>query len=594
VKLQTIPDILFLAAERNLAQQMLHQRAGAWHAISGQDLYQYVVGTARQLGAWGIRKGDRVALLSENRYEWAVTDYAALSLGAVDVPIYPTLTAEQTAYILRDSGCRVAFVSTAEQLHKVLSIKGQTGLEKLVVMDEVQLPEAVPMRGLMESGPRQRDPEFDTQARQVATGDLATIIYTSGTTGTPKGVMLTHANLVRNLDHTLDMFETDKGDSLVSFLPLSHITARHVDYGMVMHQATVAYCPDINQLPAVLQEIKPTFFVAVPRVYEKIYNQVLSKVQAGLKKKLYTWAIAVGRAHRDEVLAGKQPASLSWKLADKLMFSKVKQAMGGRTRCYISGGAPLGPDLALWFASIGIVIHQGYGLTETSPVIALNYPGVNKVGTVGKPLPNAEVKLAADGEILTRGPCVFQGYWNAPEETRNTFTDGWFKTGDIGALDAEGFLSVTDRKKDLLKTSGGKFIAPQPIENALNASPLVGQAVIIGDKRRFASVLISPHFPVLEDWAAANGIRFASRPELVENERVRALFEGIVADVSKNLAQFERPKKVLLVPDEFTIADGTLTPTLKLKRRVVEERYREQIEALYAEAADPGRMAEVT
>ena len=308
------------------------------------------------------------------------------------------------------------------------------------------------------------------------------------------------------------------------------------------------------------------------------------------KRAIYRWALSVGRAHQPEILAGKRPTSLAWKLANKLVFSPVHAGMGGRAQVFISGGAPLGRELADWYATVGIRIHEGYGLTETSPVIAVNTPRAHKLGTVGKPLSNVEVRIAEDGEILVRGPSVFRGYWNRPEETEKAFLGDWFKTGDIGKIDEDGFLSVTDRKKDLIKTSGGKFIAPQPIENSLKLNALVGAAAILGEKRKFPAVIISPYFPLLEDWARTNRIAFSSRQELIAHPKVHALYEGIVGDANQNLARFEKLKKVLLVPDEFTSENGILTPTLKLRRRAIEDRYRPLIDAMYAQAeASPSR-----
>jgi len=322
----------------------------------------------------------------------------------------------------------------------------------------------------------------------------------------------------------------------------------------------------------------------VPRVYEKIYSQVEQKAQGFPKRAIYRWALAVGRAHSSKILAGKAPRSLAWKLAHRLVYSQVRAHMGGRVGIFVSGGAPLVKELAAWYASIGIRIHEGYGLTETSPVIAINTPRAHKLGTVGRPLSNVEVQIAQDFEILVRGPSVFRGYWNRPDDTRNAFADGWFKTGDIGKLDEDGFLSVTDRKKDLLKTSGGKFIAPQPIENSIKLNALIGTAVVLGDRRKFACVIISPAFSLLEDWAHANRISFSSREELVAHPKVKALYEGIVEEVNRGLARFETLKKILLVPEEFSANDGTLTATLKLRRKTVEERYRKQIDDLYQDA----------
>ena len=589
-EINTIVDLFYRIVERTSAQAMMYKQTVRWIPISSRELYRDVVGVAKSLAEWGIRKGDRVAILGENRPEWATADFGTVLLGAAVVPIYPTLTAEQTAYMLTDSGARVAFVSTAEQFKKIQSVRAATEIEKVVVMDYIGVPEGIPMHRMMHNGPTQPDAIFDARAHEIQPDDLATIIYTSGTTGTPKGAMLTHGNLASNVRVSLDGFPLGGDDIYLSFLPLSHITARHVDYSMLHHGVTVAYCPFIDELPKALKEVRPTAIVSVPRVLEKIQRQTQLAAKSGLKHTIYEKAMRVGRAHRDAILAGRKPESTEWKLADRLVFSKVRAALGGRVKVFISGGAPLGRDLAEWYADIGIRIHEGYGLTETSPVIAVNKPAAHKIGTVGKPLPNVEVKIAGDGEILVRGPSVFKGYWNLPEETARALEpDGWFHTGDIGHLDEEGYLSVTDRKKELVKTSGGKFIAPAPIEQKLKSNPLVGEAIVIGDKRKFPSVIIAPNFAELERWARAVGITSIDPNTLITDGRVRKLYDEIVDRLNAELAQFEKIKRILLVPDEFTIANGALTPTMKVKRRVIEERYEPQIQRLYAD--DPSRPA---
>jgi long-chain acyl-CoA synthetase len=524
-----------------------------------------------------------VAILSENRAEWPVADFGALMLGTVVVPIYATLLPDQIAHILRDSGARVLFLSTVEQLKKFLAIKDQTRVEKAVIMDYAGITEAIPMHRLMHAGPPDRDPEFDRQTAAIAPEDLATIIYTSGTTGVPKGAMLSHGNLASNVEASTGILPFHPGQVMISFLPLAHITARHVDYVALATGTTLAYCSHFERLPEMLQEVRPTLFVGVPRVYEKMYAQVVQRTRTGGKKAIYRWALKTGRAHRTEVLDDKRPSSPAWRIANLLVFKKLRQRLGGRIQVFFSGGAPLGRELAEWYADMGIRIDQGYGLTETSPIIAVNGPHAHKLGTVGKPYSNFEVRIAEDGEILVRGPSVFQGYWNMPEQTASAFEDGWFKTGDLGHLDEDGFLVVTDRKKDLLKTSGGKFITPQPIEKSLQLNPLVAEAVVLGDRRKFPCVIIAPNFPILEDWARNHGVGFSSREELVSHPQVRALYDSIVADVNQRLAQYERLKKLLLVSQEFSIAAGTLTPTMKLRRRKVEECYRAEIERLYGE-----------
>lgn len=583
MKRRTLNDIFSAIVEREQARVMLFRDASRWVPIGSRELHQSVANLAHALCRWGVGKGDRLAILSENRPEWAIADFASLQLGAVVVPIYATLAAQQTAYILSDSGAKVVVVSTAQQLEKVLSIRNQTPVEHVVVMDQVESPDAVHMRVLMLGVSPERNSEPDARARTITPDDLASIIYTSGTTGTPKGVQLTHGNLTSNIQCSLDGFDVGPGQVSLSFLPLSHVTARHVDFALLYRGVTLAYCPFIENVAQALLEVQPNILVSVPRVYEKLYSQVERNARRFPKGAIYRWALSVGRAHRPEILAGKTPASLSWKLANHLVYSKIRARLGGNVEIFASGGAPLGIELAEWFANIGIRIHEGYGLTETSPVIAVNSPRAHKLGTVGRPLNNVEVQIASDSEILVRGPSVFCAYWNQPEETSNAFVDGWFKTGDIGRLDDDGFLVVTDRKKDLLKTSGGKFIAPQPIENSLKLNPLIGTAVVLGDGRKFPSVLISPNFPSVEDWARANSLVFSSRQELVANPKVKALYEDIVGQVNRGLARHESLKKVLLVPHEFTIDDGALTPTLKLRRKIIEERYKKQIGDLYEE-----------
>jgi len=582
--LRTLNDIFFSVVGRTEPRVMLQKRRGHWSSYSSSDLYKQVIGVSQSLLRWGLKRGDRVAILSENRPEWTIADFACLLIGTIAVPVYTTVTPEQTAHILCDSGARVVFASSEELVRRVVSIQQQTPVEKVIGMDAA--PQGVVrMCQLAETGPDQRDEQFDAAAREIRPDDIATIIYTSGTTGTPKGVVLTHGNMASNIAAWIPRYSAfGPGQLCISFLPLSHVTARNVDLGLLYVGVTVAYLPNVNQLPQALLELKPTIMIAVPRVYEKIHAQVDQKASAIPKKWIYRWALSVGRRHRAEIVAGKTPGSSEWRLAERLVYSKIRAGTGGRVETFVSGGAPLGRELAEWYADVGIRIYEGYGLTETSPVIAVNTPTAHKLGTVGQPLENLQVRIAEDGEILVRGPSVFKGYWNKPDETQNAFLDRWFKTGDIGNLDDEGFLSVTDRKKDLIKTSGGKFIAPQPIENSLKHNPLVAEAVVLGDKHKFPAVLISPHFAALEDWARNNNVPFASREQLVANAKVRALYEAIVGQVNQNLARFEKLKRVLIVPDEFTSQNGILTASMKVRRRAVEERYGKQINEMYESA----------
>ena len=586
--LKTLNDVFFEMVAGGRDRAVLRQDAeGKWQPISANQIYQRVRALAGAFAAWGIRKGDRVAILAENRWEWAVADFAVLALGAVDVPIYPTLTADQTAALLADSGSRVAVVSTKAQYDKVVQFRGQTAVEYVVVMDDEATPDGVQLSTLLGDADKEsgRDAAFDRMAYGVAPEDLATIIYTSGTTGEPKGVMLTHGNVAANINESLAGFEIGKEDACVSFLPLSHITARHLDYAMYTRQATVAYCSSFDRLPAALKEVKPTVIVGVPRVYEKVRQEVERRAsESGVKRRILKWAVARGAKQKELVARGEQPGGRGWKVANKLVFNKIKEGFGGRARYYIAGGAPLGVDTAHWFASVGIRILEGYGLTETSPVLAINTPAANRMGSVGKPLPQVACRFAEDGELLVKGPNVFSGYWKRAEHEAESFdADGWFRTGDIGRVDGDGFLFITDRKKELLKTSGGKLIAPQPIENKLKASVYVAQAAMVGDKHQFASALLCPNFAALEGWAKERGIETTQKSEFIQNKRVIALYQEIVDKVNGTLANFETIKKFALVPDEWSLETGELTPSLKLKRRVVQQKYAALVDGFYAE-----------
>ncbi len=593
--ISTLNDLFVrVAAAANPRAVLWQDEQGAWMPLSSDQIYQRVRALARAFLEWGAHKGDRIALIGENRWEWAVTDFATLAIGAADVPIYPTLTGEQIAELLSDAGCRIAVVSTQQQFDKLNAVRSQTVLERIVMMDRPDASAAqtgaIALHDLLAGADAlgaQRDPVFDALVRAVEPKDLATLIYTSGTTGEPKGVALTHGNIAANQNYAAADFAFDSTDACISFLPLSHITARALDYVMYHCGAQVAYCSQFDKLPQSMREVRPTVIVGVPRVFEKIRQAVEGKAAASpVKKRLLAWALRVGARHIDTVYSGGQPSSLPWKLASRLIYGKVREAFGGRVRLFISGGAPLGMDTARWFASVGIALWEGYGLTETSPVIALNTPSHQRMGSVGMPLPNVELKLAEDGELLVRGPAVFAGYWNKPAANTECFdAHGWFLTGDIAHIDNDGFLYITDRKKELLKTSGGKMVAPQPIENKLKNSVLVAQAALVGDKHKFISALLSPNFAALEEWARQNGIQVASRAELVAHDRVQALYEGIVKEANVCLANFETLKRFRVVPDEWTQESGELTPSMKLKRRVITQRYAGLIAEIYADEA---------
>ena len=589
--LSTINDLFVrIAAAANPRAVLWQDEFGQWHPISSDQMYQRVRALATAFLRFGAQKGDRIALISENRWEWAVTDFAALAIGAADVPLYPTLTGEKIAEQVSDAGCRIAVVSTRQQFDKLNSVRSQTQLQLIVMMDAPAADGAIAMSELLGDADAlgaQRDPVFDALVRSVEPRDLATLIYTSGTTGEPKGVALTHGNIAANQNLAPIDFDFNPTDACISFLPLSHVTARALDYVMYNHGSQVAYCAQFDKLPQAMREVRPTVIVGVPRVFEKIRQAVEQKAsQSPVKKRLLAWAIHQGAAFADTVYDGRKPNSLLWKLSNKLVYSKVREAFGGRVRIFVSGGAPLGIDTARWFAAAGIALWEGYGLTETSPVIALNTPLSHRMGSVGMPLSNIELKLAEDGELLVRGPSVFAGYWHKPAATAECLdSQGWFRTGDIAHFDADGFLYITDRKKELLKTSGGKLVAPQPIESKLKNNVLVAQAALIGDRHKFICALLSPNFAALEEWARHHGVAAESRAGLVADSRVIALYAEIVREVNGTLANFETLKRFRIVADEWTQDSGELTPSMKIKRRVLTARYSAVIDELYADEA---------
>jgi len=590
-QITTLNDLFFrVAAAANPRAVLWQDEFGQWHPLSSDQIYQRVRALGAAFLGFGVKKGDRIALISENRWEWLIADFATLAIGAADVPLYPTLTGEQIAEQIRDAGCRIAVVSTRQQFDKLHSLRGQTGLDRIVMMDAPAPQGAIAFAELIgdaDARGSERDPVFDALARAVEPGDLATLIYTSGTTGEPKGVALTHGNIAANQNFAPADFSFGPTDACISFLPLSHITARALDYVMYNYGAQVAYCSQFDKLPQAMREIRPTVLVGVPRVFEKIHQEVERRAaQSPAKKPILAWAVRLGAGFAHVVYDGRKPASLLWKLANKLAYSKVREAFGGRVRIFVSGGAPLGLDTARWFASVGIALWEGYGLTETSPVIALNTPRRHRMGAAGMPIGNVELKFADDGELLVRGPSVFSDYWRKPAATAECIdSQGWFHTGDIGHLDGDGFLYITDRKKELLKTSGGKMVAPQPIENKLKNNLMVANAALIGDRHKFISALIAPNFAALEEWAGQHGIHAASRAALVADRRIVGLYGEVVRQVNGTLANFETIKRFRVVADEWTQDSGELTPSMKIKRRVLTAQYAAAIAELYADEA---------
>jgi long-chain acyl-CoA synthetase len=587
---KTVNDVLAAVFGRGSIEAMRWlDSSGNWQSISSDELYGWVRAVADQFTAWGVVKGDRVMILSENRWEWGVADLASLAIGAIDVPLYATSTPDQVGYMLRDSGAKVAVVASKEQYDKLAGAGELPALEHVLVMDAGSFDNASTFGDLKGAAKQKqaRDAAFDARLGEAKPDEICTIVYTSGTTGDPKGVQLTHWNIVSNVNLSVPQFGVGDRDREVSYLPLSHIYQRHVDYSAMALGMIIAYCAKFEQLPAAMKAVRPTLFVGVPRVYEKIRQGVEGKsASSPVKRGILKWALGVGKKHREEILALKTPTALTWKLANKLVFSKIKEAFGGEVKAFVSGSAPLGMDSASWFADAGIVIYEGYGLTETSPVLSFNVPGHNKMATIGRILDNTEIRFAPDGEVEVKGPQVFTGYWNKPKETAETFTDdGFFKTGDVGQIDADGFISITDRKKEILKTSGGKMIAPGPIEGKLKSNTLVGQAAIVGNNHKFVCVLISPNFPALEGWAKQQGIADGNHAALTANDKVKAEYQRIVESVNNALGHHETLKRVTVVPDEWSIDSGELTPSMKLKRRVVEKKYEKEIADFYKDEA---------
>ncbi len=593
---ETLTEIFFASIDRygDRPVVMRAKVSGAWQAMSYQDLRERVEALTIGLRTLGVQPGDRVGLLSENRPEWAITDYACLCARTADVPVYPTLPPKQIAYILRDSGAVAIAVSNRAQLEKVLEIRDELpGLRHVIAFDaDATGPGVLAFEELLQRGraARAQYPAWKQDALAVRPDDLATLIYTSGTTGDPKGVMLTHGNITSNVIAGLEALPLRDSDECLSFLPLSHIFERMAGhYCMLYGGVLVNYATSVETVSAEMNERRPTAMLSVPRLYEKIYARVLEGVMAGsaAKKRIFYWAKRAAERWAELTIAGERiPGSLALqkRIADRLVFSKLRAKTGGRLRFFVSGGAPLSPEIAKFFYAAGLPILEGYGLTETSPVIAVNTFDHMRLGTVGLPVRGVEVKIAADGEVLCRGPNVMQGYYNRPEATAEALdAEGWFHTGDIGALDEDGYLRITDRKKDLIVTAGGKNIAPQPIENLVKTNPMVVNAVMIGDKRKFPIMLVVPNLDSLHGWAADRGLPAGDPAALLAHPDVLAKMESEVKKCLRDLAQFEMPKKLLLVERDFSVETGEMTPTMKVKRRVVERNYQAQIDALYAE-----------
>ncbi len=574
----------------------LYKVAGVYKPLSYKELREMVELTACGLAGLGLKKGDKVGIISENRIEWIIVDFAMTTTGIIDVPVYPTLTAKQIEYIFNNAEVKATFVSNQVQLSKVEKIYDQVkSLDKVIIFTEkgITAPDyLLSLKELMEIGKdfKEKNPDYwINKVREIKPDDVLTIIYTSGTTGEPKGVVLTHKNLVSNILSATQVVPMTPEDTLLSYLPFSHSFERMAGfYAAFACGGVIALAESIDTIAQNLLEVRPTVMTSVPRLFERLYNRIIKGVESGpaIRKKIFYWALDVGKKYVQASKKGKVPAWLKsqYALANKLVFSKLKERTGGRIKFFVSGGAALAKELGEFFEALGIKIIEGYGLTETSPVLTVNRLDDYKFGTVGKPIPGVEIKIADDGEILARGPNVMQGYYNNPQATAEVIDkDGWFHTGDVGYFDEDGFLVITDRKKHIFVSSGGKNIAPQPIESLLIQSSYIDQAVVIGEGKPFLTALIVPDFEAIKDYAKQQGIPFENEKELIHRDEIYRLFEREIKKINKELAQHEHIRNFRLLESPFTIENGELTPTLKVKRKVVEQKYKELIERMYEE-----------
>jgi long-chain acyl-CoA synthetase len=590
----TLNELFFASVERApRPASFLVPRGGSYHDVSPERFVRDVERASLGLTASGIAPGDRVAILSKNRYEWAVADFAILTAAAITVPIYPTLPARQIEHLLDNSGARAVFVSSEEEIRKILATESSAPkVELLIAFDASTIvePRLLSLDDLYARG-AESGSSIEHRRRAALSGpdDVATIIYTSGTTGIPKGVMLTHRNLLADIESCLQRMEIGPADVYLSFLPLSHILERMGGHFAILHAgATIAYAESPEKVGRNLLQVRPTMTIGVPRFFEKTHDRVQQAIRRAppLRRGLFRWAERTGLERTRLALSGgRVPALLEarYRIAEALVFRRLRASFGGRVRFFVSGGAPLSREIIEFFAAVGLPIYEGYGLTETSPVVTMNFEGALRPGTAGRPIPGVEVRIAADGEILVRGPNVMKGYFHEEESTRSALQDGWLHTGDIGVLDGDGYLTITDRKKDILVTAGGKNIAPQPIENRLRACPYILEAVLFGDRKRFVAALLAPDLIALGRWASSEGIPERDPATLLQEPRVRALFRAEIERVNGDLAPFERIRRFEIIPGELTIEAGDLTPTLKIRRAAVAARFASLVRNLYAD-----------
>jgi long-chain acyl-CoA synthetase len=575
-------------------EAMRHRDAQGWHSITYAELSARVEAMARALVSAGITAGDRVAIFAPNSPDWAIADFGVLMAGAVGVPIYATDTGKQAEQVFLDAGARLVFVGGQEQHDKAVAF--ESGAPVLVAFDpatRLSGPFSSSLADFLARATPGSAAQVEARMAAAKLEDLATIIYTSGTTGDRKGAMLTHANFASQFRALDERFEFGPEDRSLCFLPLSHVYERAWSYFVFRSGAANVYLRDPKEAVTAMPEVRPTAMVSVPRLYEKVYAAIQDRVSKSppLRRKLFRWALDAGAAYEHGSRTGRRvgPAlRLRHALADRLVLSKIRQAVGGDKRFFSAGGAPLSKEIEEFFLSVGLLVCQGYGLTETSPMVTCNSPGAFRFGTVGRPIPGCEVRIADGGEVQVRGDNVMKGYWGKPEETAAVFEDGWFKTGDVGVLEPDGYLRITDRIKDIIITSQGKNVAPQRVEGMLAGHPLLEQVVVIGDRRSFLSALIVPNFPALEERARQDGIPFASREELVNRPEVEAIYERILRERSRELAGYEQVRRFKVLQRELSQEAGEVTPTLKVRRRVVEQRYREEIDGLYAPAEARG------
>lgn len=590
-----IPQLFFnKAAELSDKKALIYKdrASGHWLFLSWKDLARHVKNLAYYLTSQSFKKGERVALLSENRPQWPIADLAILSAGGTNVPLYFTSTSSQIEHIIRDSGARKMLISTYEQLEKVINSPCINYLDEIILFDKTEhtLPKKVTSLSEILSNRKEENYSFiDEKIKEIKADDMASILYTSGTTGPPKGVVLSHNNFIFNANAAAEVINVTAHDLLLSFLPLSHAFERTAGYYVPLFTgASIAYAESIDKIAANMLEVKPTIILGVPRFYEKTYAAIEEKISSlsPLKKGIFEWSLNVGHSYSEKKNKGDQLSlvlKLKNSLADRLVFKALQEGLGGRMRFFVSGGAPLSKELTAFFEAAGIIILEGYGLTETSPVITCNRIKSRKKGSVGQALPGVEIKIEADGEIITRGPHVMQGYFNNPEKTDEVIKGGWFYTGDIGEIDNDGFLTITDRKKDIIVTSGGKNVAPQSIETRLVSHPLINQVMVYGDRKKYITALIVPDFIKLEELANREKISYESTRELCLNKRIIDIYLKATEESLKNFAPYEQVKKVALADEEFSMERGEITPTLKLKRKVLIEKYGKLLEALYEE-----------